>query len=379
VAGGYFKLAYKCKDMQTQVTRVQSNRIEKPIRITEQVWPESTVPLVTVRCITYNHANFIRDAIEGFLMQETTFPLEIIIHDDASTDGTAQIVKEYQAKFPHLFRIILQKENQFSKGNSKPFEDIYASARGEFLAYCEGDDFWISKEKLQKQVEYLENHPGCGMVFSDLNIENITTKKYMSRIRKSDGYIYPLTLSIEQTIGEGCEQTQIARWPWTCTAVVRTKLRQLLAKSDPYLHSKGTFLLGDVQLWAELAVISEITYIPECFATYRILDTSLTNSNNWKKTVIFFESFFKMKLYLCEKHKLSEHIRRNTEVNWIKKSLQLSLIDKNTKLAEEVKRTKRKFTWYHWIMYFRIKYKVIYYGYKLAVRVRDVLLKRMPR
>ena len=140
-------------------------RLEKPVRITQQVWPEGTVPVVSVFCITYNHVNFIRDAIEGFLMQETTFPVEIFIHDDASTDGTAEIVKEYAEKYPKLFWTILQTENQWSKGNKKILNDYLQKQRGEFIALCEGDDYWISKEKLQKQVEILHQDSSVGLVF----------------------------------------------------------------------------------------------------------------------------------------------------------------------------------------------------------------------
>ena len=151
--------------------RSSALRLPAPVRITEQVWPVGALPVVTIRCITYNHVNFIRDAIEGFLMQETTFPVEIIIHDDASTDGTAEIVKDYADKHPQLFRTILQKENQYSKGNSKPFKDTYSMARGEFIAFCEGDDYWTCKEKLQKQVVILGERKGlvgcCHEVFTD--------------------------------------------------------------------------------------------------------------------------------------------------------------------------------------------------------------------
>ena len=97
------------------------------------------MPVVTIRCITYNHHNFIRHAIEGFLMQETTFPVEIIIHDDASTDGTAEIVKEYAEKQPQLFRTILQKENQYSSGGwPKVRKMLFSMCRGKFIALCEG-------------------------------------------------------------------------------------------------------------------------------------------------------------------------------------------------------------------------------------------------
>lgn len=137
-------------------------RLPKPVKITEQVWPEGTVPVVSIHCLAYNHANYIRDAIEGFLMQETTFPVEILIHDDASTDGTAEIVRAYQQRHPRLFRTVFQVENQLSKGiegKVRIRESIRGLVRGKFTAYCEGDDFWISPQKLEIQVASLQAHP----------------------------------------------------------------------------------------------------------------------------------------------------------------------------------------------------------------------------
>lgn len=140
-------------------------RLEKPVRIAEQTWPEGTMPLVSIWCITYNHANFIRDAIEGFLMQETTFPVEIFVHDDASTDGTADIVREYAAKYPQLFWTVLQNENQWSRGNGKILFDYLTQQRGVFIALCEGDDFWTSHDKLEAQVEYMRHNQNCSCCF----------------------------------------------------------------------------------------------------------------------------------------------------------------------------------------------------------------------
>lgn len=147
----------------------QPPRLEKPARITEQVWPEGTVPVVSIKCITYQHGNFIRDAIEGFLMQETTFPVEIAIHDDASTDGTADIVREYKAKYPQLIQTVLQTENQWSKG-TKPTKFIEELVRGEFVALCEGDDYWTSPHKLQKQVVFLQENPDYSMCFHRVKV-----------------------------------------------------------------------------------------------------------------------------------------------------------------------------------------------------------------
>lgn len=161
---------------------MQSNEIkasillEKPMRVTEQVWPEGTMPLVSIWCITYNHVNFIRDSIEGFLVQETTFPVEIFIHDDASSDGTAEIIKEYADKYPKLFWTVLQSENQWSKGNRRILFDYHAKQRGEFIALCEGDDYWTAKDKLQNQVEILLKDPSISLVFHNAWCKHLNSK-----------------------------------------------------------------------------------------------------------------------------------------------------------------------------------------------------------
>lgn len=111
-------------------------------------------------CVTYNHGNYIRSCLEGFLLQETTFPVEILVHDDASTDGTAITVKEYGERYPHLIRTFFQSENQWSKG-VKVAHTLVRMARGEFIATCEGDDYWIAASKLTQQVAVFTRHADC--------------------------------------------------------------------------------------------------------------------------------------------------------------------------------------------------------------------------
>ena len=119
---------------------------------------EVVSPLVSIICNTYNHVNYIRQCLDGFLMQETNFPIEILVHDDASTDGTADIVREYEDKYPDLIKPIYQTENQYSKGVKVSLKYQYARAKGKYIALCEGDDYWTDPLKLQKQVEFLENN-----------------------------------------------------------------------------------------------------------------------------------------------------------------------------------------------------------------------------
>ncbi|VVT06226.1 Glycosyl transferase [Marinobacter salarius] len=141
--------------------------------IKNQSWTKGTVPLVTISCTTYNQQRYIEKCIEGFLMQETNFPVEILIHDDASTDTTPEIIREYQARYPDLINVILQEENQFSKGkmvNSFNFE----KARGKYVALCHGDDYWIDKGKLQKQVSIMEQYgvAMCGHPAREIDVED---------------------------------------------------------------------------------------------------------------------------------------------------------------------------------------------------------------
>lgn len=127
-------------------------------------------PLVSVCCITYNQENYIAEAIEGFLMQKTDFPIEILIHDDASTDKTADIVREYEKKHPDLIKAIYQKENQYSKGVKVTPTYQFSRAKGKYIAMCEGDDYWTDPLKLQKQVDFLEGNPEYAICFHPVKI-----------------------------------------------------------------------------------------------------------------------------------------------------------------------------------------------------------------
>ena len=115
-------------------------------------------PLVSITCLTYNHAPYLRQCLDGFVMQKTSFPIEILIYDDASEDGTQDIIREYERKYPDLIKPIYQTENQYSKGVKVEFVYNYPRAKGKYIAFCEGDDYWTDPNKLQKQIDFLERH-----------------------------------------------------------------------------------------------------------------------------------------------------------------------------------------------------------------------------
>jgi glycosyltransferase involved in cell wall biosynthesis len=117
-------------------------------------------PLVSVSCLTFNHSSFIKQCFDGILSQKTDFPFEIVVYDDASTDGTDKIILEYTEKFPNRFNVLIQKENQYSQGvRGIAAKFNFPRCRGKYIAFCEGDDFWTDPLKLQKQVDFLEENP----------------------------------------------------------------------------------------------------------------------------------------------------------------------------------------------------------------------------
>ena len=120
-------------------------------------------PLVSIWTLAYLHAPFIRQCLEGILMQKTTFSFELIIHDDASTDETADIIREYETRYPDVIKAIYQSENQFTKGGGVISKFVLPKTQGKYIAMCEGDDYWTDPLKLQKQVDFLETHPDYSM------------------------------------------------------------------------------------------------------------------------------------------------------------------------------------------------------------------------
>lgn len=140
---------------------------------------------VSVICAAYNHEKYIAKALESFVTQQTDFPFEVIVHDDASTDGTAAIIREYEKKYPDIIRPIYQTENQYQKGIGVVGEILFPAARGTYFAICEGDDYWTDPAKLQKQYDYMQRHPDCPLVMHQ-TIRIFEDGRYMSNFTARD-------------------------------------------------------------------------------------------------------------------------------------------------------------------------------------------------
>jgi len=210
------------------------------------------VPVVSICCITYNHENFIRDAIEGFLLQKTEFPIEILIHDDASTDNTAAIVREYEEKHPDLIRAIYQTENRFSKG-LKNFPLLYNMARGKYIALCEGDDYWTDPLKLQKQFDFMESHSACSICCHKL------VEKDENGVRQDR--IFPVIQGDQILDKSYLYRNFFIR---TCTVMFRNN------EIEELIYFLEDFKVGDAPLFYYYARRGKIGYIDDTMAVYRM-------------------------------------------------------------------------------------------------------------
>ncbi len=209
-------------------------------------------PMVSICCITYNHKNFIVDAIESFLMQKTNFPIEILIHDDASDDGTANIVREYENNHSNLIRAVYQTENQYSKGK-KVTHNLYNIARGKYIAFCEGDDYWTDPLKLQKQIDFLEAHPTCSICFHKV--------LRMHEGHKNESYYVPDILGDKIFTKDDIYSRHFIQ---TCSVVIRNMV------TEEYINFAVGMPLGDYALLCYYAQLGDIGFLDDVMATYRI-------------------------------------------------------------------------------------------------------------
>lgn len=133
--------------------------------------------MVSVCCLSYNHEDYIRQCLDGIVMQRTSFRFEVLVHDDASTDKSQQIIFEYATTYPEIIKPIFQKENQYSKGKGILAPFLFPKCRGKYVAFCECDDYWTDPQKLQRQVDFLESNPDYVTIAENGLVHNTVINK----------------------------------------------------------------------------------------------------------------------------------------------------------------------------------------------------------
>lgn len=255
--------------------------------------------IVSICCITYNHVLYIRKCLDGFLMQNTDFAIEILIHDDASTDGTADIIREYEQKYPNIVKPIYQTENQYSKGIKISPTYQFPRVQGKYIAFCEGDDYWTDPYKLQRQVDFMEANPEYSLVYHRVN-----------ELWQQSNIIKPETLNESK---EELTYTSLDLAKGNCIHTPSVLLRK---DSLDIVKLASSSKIIDYYIWMLCTKKGNIKYLPEIMAVYRISENSMWALRDVNFTVsywlimlmqllnefkddrdVFSEMFFQLKFY----------------------------------------------------------------------------------
>lgn len=255
---------------------------------------------VSVIIVTYNHKDYISDCINGVLKQITNFSYEIIIHDDASTDGTTNTILEFTERNNKIIPII-QKENQYSKGYKPFFDFALKKATGKYIALCDGDDFWTDPFKLQKQVDFLEANQEYGMVYT--NYQKLDANK--KEIRNID---------CDKNILEGEIYHKYLSSSFIGTLTVMFRKTIIDEYLNTFSHIMNNWAMGDRPLWLYIASKSKCGFISDYTGVYRRNDKSVSSFKDIYKEIEFFKKSYDIRYYFINHVRaVSDKIREQVD------------------------------------------------------------------
>lgn len=298
-------------------------------------------PLVSVYCLAYNHEKYIRQTLEGFVSQKTSFDYEVYVHDDASIDNTASIIKEYAKKYPNIIHPIYQKENQYSKGISIIQTILAPNFQGKYIAICEGDDCWCDNNKLQIQVDFLESHPDYSACVHNTvrqNLKNGKTTKMYSNKKDRDINILELIENRGMLFH-------------TSSLMYR---REYLYNRPNFFKYAGS--IGDYPQALYLAYHGKIRFISKVMSIYR-----LYTENSW--TVKLYSKPEQIVKVYKDNNRMLHHFNSYTN-QMFEKQINKSILQ-NEYLSNEIlhyydelKKDKYKNIWNNYPIFFRIKRQI---------------------
>ena len=281
-------------------------------------------PLVAIHCLVYNHEPYLRDCFEGFVMQQTNFPFVAIVHDDASTDGSAAIIREYEEKYPHIFKPIYETENQYSKrdGSLDRIMNAAIDATGaKYVAMCEGDDYWTDPLKLQKQVDFMEANPEYGLCYTDYNrLEDAMQTLTESMFERQMQY---RPISYEQHL---LKPGYLAPMTW----LYRHELMNLITKAN--VHTDGTYAY-----MLEFLYNSKVAYIPQVTAVYRSHAGSASSPIGDKALFRYTIGVFRTQIHYTQKYSCSKELKHKVLMRGYLSKLPIAIMAENEDFVREAK------------------------------------------
>lgn len=295
--------------------------------------------MVSICCLTYNHEKYISNAIDGFLLQETDFKYEILIHDDASTDNTAEIIKEYEMKYPDIIIPIYQTENQYSRKVKIGATYLFPKAKGKYVALCEGDDYWTDPLKLQTQVKYMESNPYCSLCVHAA--QKVSERgKVLGVVRPSKSDVNYSTDDVILGAG-GMFPTNSMFFP-----------KKLLGTYPTFYMNAPT---GDYSLTIFLSLHGSVHYIDKFMSVYRCMAEGSWNVR--MKSDKGMELNYRQRLgkMLCELNEYTNYQHQDTIEKYLLKS-EISYL-----LADASKSLLKSHKYAKFSKYLTIKQKVIVY------------------
>lgn len=247
--------------------------------------------MVSVACLAYNHEATLAEALESFVSQRTAFPYEVLVNDDASTDGTAEVLREYAQRYPGLIRPFYQRENLFSQGKDPLLAALFPNARGKYIALCEGDDYWTDPTKLQRQVEFLESHTEYAACVHNTTVHFCGGEQADEPLRRVDG-------DCDVTLGEIIPGMNGAYH----TSSLMAKA-ELLANPPDFYFTAYRYGFGDYPdaLW--LALNGPIRFLDREMSVYRVG----SNASSWSAGIA--GQYGKLRKFVIGKRELLKAFR----------------------------------------------------------------------
>lgn len=283
--------------------------------------------LASVCTLVYNHESFVEESLNSTLNQRCNFEFEVVVSEDYSSDRSREKLLLIKRQVDNRLALLLPEHNL---GMIENFYTTLDRCTGSYIAFCEGDDFWNSPSKLQKQVDFLETNPEVGLVFSNFNVKE--------KHRTIKGVLKAKPICIEKP-----EELLVSNPIATCTVMCR---RDLLNEARAFIGERR-FAMGDYPIWLYIAQKSKLAYIDESLATYRIVGGSATNQG-YHRQLAFLESQQEVKEFFMEGFTYSEPVRQRVKLEYLQKKLMLCFLtnkkDELNKCAQSLKLLKGKLT-----------------------------------
>jgi glycosyltransferase involved in cell wall biosynthesis len=252
----------------------------------------------------YNQEKYVRQTMDCILAQQCSYPFEIVIGDDASTDNTRAILEEYRQKHPDIIRLLPKSPN---KGVLRNYADVVKACTGKYIAFCHCDDYWHDPFKLQKQVDFLENNPGYGLVHTDADfyLENTGSTLYAYH-----GKVHP-----HMPEGEVFESLLQGKFSIVTPTALYSK-----EAMDKYVDfaefERAGFLYEDLPTWLELSKHVKFKFLKDSTSTYRVIDNSHSHPKNGDRKLFLLQGHYNMKMHFIKKYGVADEVRKSFEIKY---------------------------------------------------------------